>query len=105
MKAAMEGAMDNATPLRIVRVDWLDAHGGTRRGWRPRGDLVKLAPAHAVAIGVLLRDDASFVVVCPHLVGDERGLDPADPERLEGDGEIAIPRGWIVAVTNLGVLA
>jgi len=87
--------------LKIVRVDWLDAHGGIRRGWRPREELSKRKPAHAVSIGVMLESTPKHVVLCPHFVSESYGL---DTDSMEGDGEISIPRDWVSKITVLGRL-
>ena len=78
---------------RIVKVEWLDASGGIKSGWRPTTDIRKGGkPAPAVSVGFLLTDDENAMIVCPHLVG----------ENLEdGDGEVVIPKSWVVKVTDL----
>lgn len=79
--------------MKIVKVEWSDATGGVRSGWRPLAEMRKLgAPAPAVSIGYLLREDENSIVVCPHLVGE--AMD-------EGDGEAVIPRVWVKSITEL----
>ena len=79
--------------MRIVRVDWTDATGGVRGGWRSLVDIRKAAQAApAVSYGALLHEDEKLVIICPHFVGDR--LD-------EGDGEVTIPKEWVTKITDL----
>lgn len=87
--------------IRVVRVDWLDAHGGIKQGWRPFDSANRIKPVHAVSFGMLLRSDEKYVVVAGHGCGDQRGL---SADSLDIDAEIAIPRAWVRKVTNLGWL-
>ena len=81
-----------AAIMKLVIVEWEDAAGGNRTGWRPTSEIKKRsAPEPAVSVGWLLRWDDS-VVICPHLVGTNRD---------EGDGEIAIPSAWVKTVYEL----
>lgn len=83
------GAQKDTEPhgLRIVRVEWLDATGGTRIGWRPLKALLE-PPEEAVSVGFLLRED-DVIILVPHISGPE------------GDGEIAIPTAWVKSIVDL----
>ena len=89
------------TRHKIVRVEWIDAHGGVRGGWRELSLISKRKAVHALSVGVLLHEASDRVVVCPHFVGNEKGID-LDETDTSGDGEIAIPRSWVRKITVLG---
>lgn len=88
--------------LKIVRVDWLDAQGGVRTGWREVTALEKEKPVKAISIGVLLKKDKNRIVVCPHLVGDHNEIN--FDEEVHGDGVLSIPNGWVTKITVLGIV-
>lgn len=75
--------------MKIVLIEWMDAHGGTCLGWRPIREIRDREPAAVVSVGYLLKETPEYVVVCPHMTKDEN-------DKFDfGDGELAIPRAWI----------
>ena len=78
---------------KIVLVEWLDACGGERRGWRPMKEVQAQEPAKCQSVGFLVRKTKTEVVVCPHLarLGDD----------VDGDAELAIPRSWVKKIKVL----
>lgn len=79
--------------MRLVQVEWVDASGGIRAGWRALTDIKKgAAPTPAISVGWLVRNDEDCVTVCPHLVGENRE---------EGDGELSIPKSWVIRMVDL----
>jgi hypothetical protein len=79
--------------MKIVEVHWLDAHGGSRSGWRPLKDVASTEPVLAKTVGYLVTLSRKMVVVCPHVIESDGGTD--------GDGEIAIPRSWVKKIRSL----
>ena len=76
---------------RLVLVEWADAEGGVRSGWRPIEDMAQdTVPCYSVG---WLVDDGDPMVVCPHMgkAGD----------RTIGDGEIRIPAAWCSRIVDL----
>jgi hypothetical protein len=70
--------------MKLVLVNWNDAAGGNKTGWRTL-DSMKGDGLHAVqSVGFLLRKTDELVTVVPHVSGER------------GDGEIDIPCSWIV---------
>ena len=94
--------MQRIKKYKVVRVDWLDAHGGVRGGWRDVSTVAKRKPAVSVSFGVLLRQDNEYVVICPHFAGDDNGIDME--KDVSADGEMAIPMKWVKKITKLGLL-
>lgn len=90
---------------KVVRVDWLDAHGGVRDGWKDMAEVAKVSAAPAVSFGVLVKRTKRSIVVCPHFVNsdDEKGIN-CTLENSKGDGEICIPMKWVTKLTELGDL-
>ena len=77
--------------MKLVLVEWTDATGGVRTGWRSIASMAETtAPARAV--GWVVHEDATVLVICPHQVGDNFG---------EGDGEIRIGRSWVTRLVDL----
>ena len=77
--------------MRLVRVDWQDATGGVRTGWRPIPSMTDTTtPARSV--GWLVHEDDDMIVICPHQVGHDYG---------EGDGEIRLDRRWLTRIVDL----
>ncbi len=72
----------------LVLVQWKDAMGGTRGGWRPL-DTMHAPTADCESVGWVVEHNAQKIVVVPHMAGDD------------GDGEIAIPSDWIQKVVQL----
>lgn len=77
--------------MKLVLVNWHDAAGGNKSGWRSL-DSMKNDTLHPVmSVGFLLRQTSELVTVVPHVSGDQ------------GDGEIDIPTSWIVgSIIELG---
>lgn len=75
--------------MKIVLIEWLDAHGGTCLGWRPLREIRDREPAMVCSTGYLVKETKDYVIVCPHMTKDEDG------HFDNGDGELAIPRAWI----------
>lgn len=88
---------------KIVRIDWLDAHGGNRGGWKEVKEAAKTETLPALSIGVVLRETKRTIVVCPHFVSAGPNV-PVNTVDSQADGEIAIPRKWIKSITELGEL-
>lgn len=67
---------------KLVLVQWRDAVGGNRSGWKdladmtPRLDLVS-------SVGWLLHKNRRSITICPNISGHQ------------GDGDFSIPRAWI----------
>jgi len=78
--------------MRLVLVEWLDAEGGIRSGWRPVKDMSR-EPVPCKSVGWLKDDDDNMLLVIPH-------LGTAGNEHI-GDGEIRIPKGWATKITDL----
>lgn len=78
----------------IVLVKWLDACGGELSSWRDIEVLKKTTPAICYSTGFLVhegtKDDIEYLVVCPHMTYAK-----------EGDGELAIPKSWVLKVSVL----
>jgi hypothetical protein len=80
----------------MVLVNWLDASGGHDQGWRGLRDVKSAKPSRGRSLGFLVAtgelDGIEFLVVCPHMVGTKN---------IEGDGEIAIPKSWVLDIKFL----
>ena len=74
--------------MTLVLVDWKDAMGGTRGGWRPL-DTMHAPTADCQSVGWVVEHNEKKIVICPHKAGDD------------GDGEIAIPSDWVQKITLL----
>lgn len=85
--------------MRLVLVEWRDAEGGVRAGWRLVSQMSsELTPCKSV--GWVKEDgDEGYVegvlIVVPHL-GDHENR-----EALLGDGELRIPAAWAQRVVDL----
>lgn len=80
--------------MRLVLVEWHDAEGGVRAGWRPVAQMsAELTPCKSV--GWLKQSDNEVLVIVPHL-GDHENKDG-----VLGDGEIRIPTSWATRVVDL----
>lgn len=84
--------------MRLVKIEWSDANGGWRHGWKDVSDMPKtMEVSLAVSVGYLVHETKTAVLLCPHLVNDKDA-----PERdTQGDGEIAIPKSWITRIVDL----
>lgn len=75
--------------MNLVLVNWRDAAGGNRSGWRTL-ESMKGDGLHACqSVGFLLRRTDEFITVVPHVSLDQ------------GDGEISIPAAWVTSVVEL----
>jgi hypothetical protein len=92
------------TQRKIVRVDWLDAHGGVLAGWKDISSVAKSKPVLAMSIGILLKETKDKLVVCPHFVGSPTELSLSDDADTAADGAIGIPRSWVKKVVVLGYI-
>jgi len=81
---------------KLYLVEWRDACGGTKEGWRPLEDLKQIREATILSCGAVIHMDEERLIVCPHIIPD------ADGNVVEGDAEIAIPMGWVMSITELG---
>lgn len=79
---------------RLVRVEWHDATGGERTGWRPLKLMKANSIVPAVSVGYVVSDTDEQITLCPHVVY-------TDTKTPHGDGEITIPRSWIDHVVDL----
>lgn len=77
---------------RIFLVRWKDACGGSRSGWRSVEEMKETKEASVMSMGVILHQDERRILLCPHVLLDEKG------EVEEGDAEIAIPMDWVISV-------
>lgn len=75
--------------MKLVIVDWLDATGGTRNGWRSMKEMAVGALDSCRSVGWLLVEDKDRLVVIPHISAEQ------------GDGEIIIPRSWVSKITRI----
>jgi hypothetical protein len=85
--------------VKLVRVDWMDAFGGVREGWRGIEDIKGRATAPAISIGFLARETDEKVVILPHLISAD--VNPVDFTTCSGDGELVIPKTWIRSIVEL----
>jgi hypothetical protein len=76
--------------MRLVLIEWLDATGGTRAGWKPVADMKRDLPHKCRSVGWIIHEDDDRVVIVPHMTGDG-----------DGDGELTIPRDWQQSVLEL----
>lgn len=87
----------------VVRVDWLDAQGGSISGWESLEEIKrKKKPAIAVSFGVVVAHSDNAIIICPHWHGDEHKVSIHDAPN--GDGTIVIPGLWIKNVKLLDVM-
>jgi len=75
--------------MKLVLVEWEDACGGERRGWRPLIDMATHGPVRGFSVGWLIVESTKHVTLVPHVMD---GM---------GDGEIAIPRDFVTRITSL----
>jgi hypothetical protein len=87
--AALGAAAAAGKPMRLVLVEWADAYGGERSGWRPLAKMTE-APVVTTSVGYLASCRPDAVLIVPHVTADG-----------DGDGEIYIPRGWITRIAEL----
>lgn len=76
----------------VTIIVWSDAAGGVRQGWRPVHEAANEANTiYCVASGYIIKETRKTITIAPHCVLDEDGK----PSQV--DGELAIPKGWIVS--------
>lgn len=78
--------------LPVTIIVWADACGGARQGWRPTHEAAHDANiVYCVASGYVIKETRKTLTIAPHcVVGD-------DGKPSQVDGELAIPKGWIVS--------
>lgn len=75
----------------VTIVVWSDAVGGTRQGWRPVHEARKESGAiFCVASGHVIKETRKTITLAPHCALEDDG------EVSQVDGELTIPKGWIV---------
>lgn len=79
--------------MKIVLVEWLDAHGGNRTGWKDLKEIASAMPAKGKSVGWMVKETEHHIVICPHFVGEDT--------ELQGDGEMSIPKSWVKAIKVL----
>ena len=89
-KPAQVGVTEFLPRMVLVLIEWKDAMGGTRGGWRPL-DTMHAPTADCQSVGWVVEHNEKRIVICPHKAGDD------------GDGEIAIPPDWVQKITPLTV--
>lgn len=85
--------------MRLVLIEWNDAEGGVRVGWRPVAQMSS-ATTPCKSVGWLKEAgdpgyDEEVLIIIPHL-GDHENKDG-----VLGDGELRIPAGWPVRIVDL----
>lgn len=75
---------------KLVLIEWVDAHGGTREGWRTLSDAAQRSLSVCKSVGWIIRADRKEVVIIPHTQDEELG-----------DGELVLPRKWIKRIAPL----
>lgn len=85
--------------LKLVRVDWMDAFGGVREGWRGIADVRDRKTTPAISVGYLAKEGPDKIVIIPHFVSaDEKDVDFTT---CSADGEISIPLDWVRSIVEL----
>lgn len=82
---------------RLVKIEWHDAVGGARTGWRSLSEIETNETAKAISVGYVVACDDRSITICPHFVF-------CDQVDRQGDGEIIIPVSWIERIIDLGEL-
>ncbi|MBM4071738.1 MAG: hypothetical protein FJ271_22850 [Planctomycetes bacterium] len=75
---------------RLVLIEWKDAAGGERSGWKPIAEMARDKPHSCKSVGWIAHEDDKCLVLVPHTTRDD-----------DGDGEIRIPKDWCQKVTDL----
>lgn len=100
----------DAPQYKLVLVKWYDACGGGNNGWSDLGVLQDTKPVPCYTVGFLLLDgtmtgsdgySVDYIVVCPHLLAERDGENDDRLVYNQGDGEIAIPKSWVVELKYL----
>lgn len=83
--------------LLITTVVWADAAGGVRQGWRPVHEAIAdSGTVHCVSTGYVIKENKKTVTLASHCVIDNSAVQQVD-------GEISIPKGWIVSRKTFSV--
>ena len=77
----------------IVLIEWADACGGARSGWRHITEIEKTTPATCYSVGFLMRHTKAEVLIVPHIATVD--------DQIDGDAELSIPRSWVKKITVL----
>ena len=80
---------------KLFLVKWRDACGGANVGWRTVEELQETKEATVLSCGVILHRDEQRVLICPHVLLDDKG------QVEEGDAELAIPMDWVTSIQEL----
>ena len=80
--------------ITLHKIVWHDASGGSNTGWRDIDELKKVTAAIAVSSGVIIHEDETIIIICPHILLE-------DGQVVQGDAEIAIPKAWIISNETL----
>lgn len=78
--------------MNLVRVEWFDAHGGSGN-WKDIAS--EYQPFRVLTVGYIT-EFPDGVVVLPNYAPDQLSSD------AQGFGEVHIPRGCIISITDLG---
>ena len=76
--------------MKLVMIEWRDAVGGTRAGWKPVADMTRDKPHQCRSVGWLVSETEERLVIVPHLTNDN-----------DGDGELTIPKDWTQSIVEL----
>ena len=74
----------------LHKIIWQDASGGSNVGWRDIDELKQKTTAKAISCGVIVHEDDTTVIICPHVLVENN-------EPVQGDAELAIPQSWIIS--------
>lgn len=81
--------------MKLVLVEWLDAHSG--RGWQVMANFEEAAePLYCQSVGWLAVDREDCKVIVPHIAGERNG-----DIMLQGCGDLTIPASAIERITVL----
>jgi len=80
---------------KLFLIRWRDACGGGRIGWRSVEEMRDTKEATVLSCGVILHQDEQRILICPHVLLNDKGLVE------EGDAELAIPMDWVTSIQEL----
>lgn len=84
--------------MKLALIEWIDANGGVRTGWRELSDLTRREGALAVSMGRIIKETGKEIILLPHWLPEGKTM---DGEVHQGDGEIAIQKNWIKKIHRL----